>query len=461
MEKRMRRTLFACLVLAAGATALAAQEEGQTNPYAGTSNPPPEDITITTNAQPTPKPSAGHPLVAPQQNTRYQQPSSSYTSSSNRQPANDDGIVQRSPDSSYQDPESNLYQPLQPSSRYNPAPAKRYQAAPSNAYQSSQTDPYYQDAPSSRNQQPSANRYQSTQPDPYYQDSPPSPYQPAQNTRSTAQQGTPYQYQSTQPDPYYQQQAPTKMYRPPNLTHSTTAQQDPYYQTQQNGANDPSGQYDPNYQSGQPTLSRRISPAYDPDGDIVRPSALGAQQLAEGTTIRVNLVGRISSADAVNGQRFRTRVVNDVLQNGRVLIPADSEIDGRIYGISRGHVGGGGSMHLRPEMVILNDGTRFKLSAQVTGAPGANAHIGIEGTVKAGSRLKRDTIEYGSAMGVGAGTGAYLGGPAGAVAGTVIGAGVITAHLLISHSQATLESGTPLQFTLTQRLNLVPSPYGD
>ena len=71
------------------------------------------------------------------------------------------------------------------------------------------------------------------------------------------------------------------------------------------------------------------------------------------------------------------------------------------------------------------------------------------------SRIKRDGIEYGGAVGAGAITGAVLGGPAGALAGTIIGAGAVTAHLLVSHPQATLEPGTVLLFTLTQPLNLV------
>jgi hypothetical protein len=41
--------------------------------------------------------------------------------------------------------------------------------------------------------------------------------------------------------------------------------------------------------------------------------------------------------------------------------------------------------------------------------------------------------------------------------GSLIGAGVVTAHLLISHPQATLEIGTTLLFTLTEPLSMVPT----
>jgi hypothetical protein len=45
----------------------------------------------------------------------------------------------------------------------------------------------------------------------------------------------------------------------------------------------------------------------------------------------------------------------------------------------------------------------------------------------------------------------------GAVTGGLIGAGVVTAHLLISHPQATLESGTVLVFTLSEPLQMALS----
>ena len=104
---------------------------------------------------------------------------------------------------------------------------------------------------------------------------------------------------------------------------------------------------------------------------------------------------------------------------------------------------------------------------QVTGrrrvnTPGSKTHVGEEGVILPDSRLKRDGIEYGGAVGAGVVTGAIVGGPAGALTGGIIGAGVVTAHLLISHPQATLETGTTLLFTLTERLNLVASnPNGN
>jgi hypothetical protein len=211
----------------------------------------------------------------------------------------------------------------------------------------------------------------------------------------------------------------------------------------------------------QPSLNQRASLG-DPDGDIVHPAPLPSGTLGEGTTIRVRLLGRLSTVDSQSGDRFRTRVASDVVQDGQILIPTGAEINGAVVQVSSGHAGGHGSMRLRPETVILADGSRFRLYAQTTGAPGSRSHVGSEGAITPGSRLKKDGIEYGAAVGGGAVTGAILGGPGGALAGTIIGAGVITAHLLISHPQATLENGTVLLFTLSEPLNLVPvAPTGN
>jgi hypothetical protein len=114
-------------------------------------------------------------------------------------------------------------------------------------------------------------------------------------------------------------------------------------------------------------------------------------------------------------------------------------------------------MRLLPEQVIMADGTRFRLIAELTATPGSNTRVGSEGTVRPGSQMKRDGIEYGAVVGGGAVTGAFLGGPVGALAGSLVGAGVVTVHLLKSHPQANLETGTVLQFTLTEPLHLSPA----
>lgn len=207
--------------------------------------------------------------------------------------------------------------------------------------------------------------------------------------------------------------------------------------------------------SSSQNLNRRTY-AYDPDGDIVHPHPLRPGEVQEGTNIRVHLLDQLSTVDSEKGEPFRTQVATDVLQDGQVLIPAGSEIDGRVVDVSSGHAGGSGTMRLQPESIILPDGTRWRLHAEVTGTPGSRTHVVGEGTIKPDSRAKRDGIEYGGAVGTGVVTGAIVAGPVGALTGGIIGAGAITVHLLVSHPQARLEPGATLIFQLTDRLRLAP-----
>ena len=206
--------------------------------------------------------------------------------------------------------------------------------------------------------------------------------------------------------------------------------------------------------SSQPALNSRAS---DPDGDIVHPASPPPGELGEGTIIRTRLLDRLSTSESAKGDKFRATVASDVLQNGQVLIPAGSEIDGTLSEVSSGHLGGHGTMRLQPETVTLPDGSRYKLYAQVSATPGARTHLNNEGVISPGSQLKKDGIEYGAATGAGVVTGAALAGGPGALAGGIVGAGLITVHLLVSHPQATIESGTTLVFSLSEALDLVPA----
>ncbi len=310
----MNRPIYVCVLFAAAAVALGAQQASQSDPYQGVSNPPPDDTIITTTA-PEAKPPAGHPVTAPVQQVTHQSaqqavaapPAENYAHQASVD-GTDDGIVQVAP------------------------------------------------------QTPAA--------------------------------------------------------------------------------------------AAQPGLTTRTY-APDPDGDIVHPSPLPPGTLGEGTSIRVRLLNDLSSSMTEQGQAFRSRVASDVLQGDQVLIPAGSEIDGKVVDVSGGHFGGHGTLLLRPETVILPDGKTLKLHAVVADAPGTRTSVGAEGGISPASNVKRDSIEYGGGVGAGVVAGAYLGGPVGALAGGLVGAGVVTAHLLISHPQAHLDEGSVLILSLTEPMHLV------
>jgi hypothetical protein len=197
--------------------------------------------------------------------------------------------------------------------------------------------------------------------------------------------------------------------------------------------------------------------ASDPDSDIVHPAPLPPGTLGEGTLIRVRILDELSSSLSQPGEPFRSRVASDVLQDGQVVIPAGAEIDGHVAQLSTGRFGGHGSILLHPETVALDNGSKFQLRAVVISTPGSNLRVGSEGIITPGSRVKRNSIEYGAVAGGGMIVGAVLGGPPGMLVGGLVGAGVVTTHLLVSHPQARIEPGTVLMLTLTDQARLVPA----
>ncbi len=214
--------------------------------------------------------------------------------------------------------------------------------------------------------------------------------------------------------------------------------------------------------AGSPPVAPRLY-ASDPDGDIVHPQPLPPGELGAGTVLRVRMLEGLASGIDKPGDAFRGTIIQNVFEDGSLMIPAGSEIDGRVASVSPGEgLGSDGSMTLRPETVTLPDGTRYRIYAMVSATPASHNRIGPEGEITAGLQLKRDSISYGAGVGAGAATGAILGGPVGALAGSVIGAAAITVHLLTSHPQANINTGAPVEFTLTQPLNLVPeTPKGN
>jgi hypothetical protein len=253
-----------------------------------------------------------------------------------------------------------------------------------------------------------------------------------------------------------QQAAPTQSYAAPAQPAMSAA---PIQNSTVTGTDDGIVQAAPpqTMQSGTPTLANR-APAYDPDGDIVHPQPMGQGDLAEGTMIRVRLLGGLSSGYSQPNERFRARVASDVLQGGQVVIPVDSVIEGRVASVSTGAIGNPASLLLKPEVVTLPNGETVALHAMVSSVPATHTKVNSEGEISPDARVKRGAIEYTGAVGTGVVAGAYLGGPVGALAGGLVGAGLVTVHLLVSHPQTHLEEGDVLMLTLTERMHLQPAP---
>ena len=197
----------------------------------------------------------------------------------------------------------------------------------------------------------------------------------------------------------------------------------------------------------------------DPDYGVVGMVPSPSNQLAEGTDIRVRLLQALSTTHSQGGEPFKAQVAADVYKEGRVVIPMGSELRGRVTEVKQGHrLGAHATIRLRPDAVILPDGTAYHLYAQAisTSAPGTRTDE--EGGIETKTHVGKDLAEYGAGAGGGAIVGAALGGPAGAGAGAIVGVGVITTHLLLQKpAQARMDEGSEIVFSLSEPMDLLPT----
>jgi hypothetical protein len=198
---------------------------------------------------------------------------------------------------------------------------------------------------------------------------------------------------------------------------------------------------------------------WNPDDDIVNFVPSNPNELAEGTNIRVRLSQALSTSESHPGEAFTAIVDQDVYKDGRIIIPVGAEMRGRVSGVSQGHhIGPHATIRLRPEAVVLPDGTEYHIYAVAVQSRASGTRTDDEGGIEAATHYKKDAIEYGAGTGAGALVGGEIGGPVGAGVGSLVGAGAVTAHMLTGRPPAAdLPQGSVLVFSLMEPMELSPT----
>jgi hypothetical protein len=196
----------------------------------------------------------------------------------------------------------------------------------------------------------------------------------------------------------------------------------------------------------------------NPDSDIVTFVPTRPGELPAGTNIHIRLSQQLSSSETRAGTSFNGQVAKDVMLSGRVVIPQGSELRGRVESVREGHrFGNRATIRLRPDAIVLPDGSQYALHAAVIGAHNRDTKVDGEGGITPKSRLKKNTIEEGLGAGTGAIAGAAMAGPPGAFVGTLVGVGVVITHLIVQHPQAVdMPANSTIVFSLTEPLALTP-----
>ena len=148
----------------------------------------------------------------------------------------------------------------------------------------------------------------------------------------------------------------------------------------------------------------------------------------------MRLLDSLSSGRNQVEDRFRASTMVDLQSNGRVIIPAGSEMRGVVSGVEKaGHIDRKGALQLAFDQITVN-GRQYKLHGTVTQA--------LEGEVKG------EVGKLGAGATVGGIIGGILGGVKGTIAGILVGGGGVAAAT--PGSEAEVAQGTVLRVRLDQ-----------
>lgn len=205
---------------------------------------------------------------------------------------------------------------------------------------------------------------------------------------------------------------------------------------------------------------RLLTAAGDPDANIVTSAPDVPGQVNEGTPLRARLQNPLSTKDTRVGDTFLAELVQPITQHGVVLIPAGSQIKGRISAVHGGkRLTGRASIRLQPDYITFPDGKSYRLYAELSDLDNfADAHVNSEGTVVGDEHPKATLAALGLTTASATAAGAVIGGGVGAGVGAAIGVGAGAIWWLKRDVQQELPVGTGLVFSLDEAFNVSPTP---
>jgi hypothetical protein len=181
-------------------------------------------------------------------------------------------------------------------------------------------------------------------------------------------------------------------------------------------------------------------------------------ELAVGTVIRTRLDQFISTATTQPGSEFSAEVVRDVLQDNKVIVPTGAVILGRVTKVVENRrIVGSSKLRLRPDEIILPDGSHLMLHAQVIDTDAfTNTRADGEGMITTRDNGKKYWGITGATTTTGLIGGALVGGGVGAAVGAAIGAGIGASHFMMAHPTAELPKRSVIIFELTEAMPILP-----
>lgn len=175
-----------------------------------------------------------------------------------------------------------------------------------------------------------------------------------------------------------------------------------------------------------------------------------------GQVIRVRMNRTITSENARVGDQFTTTTVVPIYAGGIEVIPAGSEIIGRVVTVTRAaRKSKAGTIGVHFISLRLPTGIARAINGDLTDVAANNVTADNEGEVSGRSAMKRNVVFIGGGAAAGALIGAIASGGKGAGIGALVGGGLGAAGAVFSKgNEATVQSGTEFGVVLNQTLSL-------
>jgi len=217
----------------------------------------------------------------------------------------------------------------------------------------------------------------------------------------------------------------------------------------------------PDSTSEQPVAGETHANANTPaaaDFGVVQRAGHDPSELAVGSVIRTRLDQFISSATTQPGSEFSAEIVRDVVQDGKIIVPTGSVMLGRVTKVVENRrINGSSKVRLRPDEIILPDGSHLMLHAQVIDTDAStNTRADGEGMITSRDNAKKYWGITGATTTTGLVGGALIGGGVGAAVGAAIGAGIGASHFMMAHPTAELPKRSVVIFELTEAMPILP-----
>jgi hypothetical protein len=175
-----------------------------------------------------------------------------------------------------------------------------------------------------------------------------------------------------------------------------------------------------------------------------------------GQIIRVRMNRTITSETARVGDQFTTTVMVPVYASGLEVIPAGSEVIGRVTSVTRAsRKSKAGEIGVHFVSVRLPTGLARTINGDLTDVTTEDVNADNEGDISGQSAVKRNAVFIGGGAATGALIGAIAGGGKGAGIGAGVGAGLGVAGAYFSKGhEAVVKAGTEFGVVLNQTMSL-------